>query len=258
MPSYQKVIWLAAGITALAILVLGYFLFLVPSAKEKPVVETALTPKDLPLAVEPDQAAAAGEKDLAPLKLDLDSSDDAVRALVAAAPVPGILRDWSRQKDLLRSLVAAVDNVAQGQSPTPQLAFLAPRQKFTVLEKNGVTCLDPRSASRYDQLVKTFVAIPDETLVFWYRKLSPTLESAFSELGYPGVTFRERLEQAGNVLARAPVAAADAALEKKIVSYVFADSALEELPPAQKHLLRLGPRNAALIQKKMRAFLAAL
>ena len=35
MPAYQKVIWAALGITVLAILVLGYFLFLAPAGQGK-------------------------------------------------------------------------------------------------------------------------------------------------------------------------------------------------------------------------------
>ena len=129
----------------------------------------------------------------------------AVRELIAAAPVPEKLREWSRQKELLRTLVAAVDNVAQGQSPAVPLAFLAPKEKFSVREKNGTILLDPRSFRRYDALVDVFVAIPDETLVFWYRKLSPTLEAAFSELGYPGITFAQRLKQACEQLGQVPL-----------------------------------------------------
>jgi len=258
MPSYQKAIWAAVGITALAILVLGYFLFLAPAAREKTIAKTELTPKEIPLPAETAPEASAELKDYSPLQLDLNQSDGAVRELVAAAQVPEALLRWSRQQELLRLVVAAVDTVAQGQSPAPLLAFLAPREKFTVTEKMGATRMDPRSFRRYDELVDVFIAIPDETLVFWYRKLSPTLESAFSELGYPGVTFRERIQQAGEQLAQVPPLKMDASLEKKIVTYAFIDSSLEELNPVQKHMLRLGPRNVARIQNKLRAFFSAL
>jgi hypothetical protein len=258
MPAYQKVIWGALAVTVIAILLLGYFLFLAPSAKEKSVAQTELSPREMPKPIESVVPAPAENKDISPLQLDLNQSDPAVRELIGAAQVPELLRTWSRQKELLRTLVAAVDNVAQGQSPAVQLAFLAPREKFTVIEKNGILCLDPRSYRRYDKMVNVFMAIPDETLVFWYRKLSPTLESAFRELGYPGITFAQRLKQAGEQLDQVPVLKADAPLEKKILSYAYADSDLEELTPAQKHLLRLGPQNVARIQKKLRKFISAL
>jgi len=40
--------------------------------------------------------------------------------------------------------------------------------------------------------------------------------------------------------------------------YLFADPRLEELGPVEKHLLRLGPRNALLVQEKARQLLAEL
>jgi len=258
MPTYQKVIWVALGVTVIAILTLGYFLFLAPEAREKSVSKTEFTPRDISQPTESALTKPAEDKDFSPLKLDLNQSDPAVRELIASAQVPGLLRAWSRQKELVRSVVAAVDNVAQGQSPAAQLAFLAPEEKFSVIEKNGTTSLDPQSFRRYDTLINVFIAIPDETLIFWYRKLRPTLESAFRELGYPEITFSQRLKQAIEQLDQVPVTRKDMPLEKKILSYAFADINLEDLTLAQKHLLRLGPQNVARIQKKLRGFASGL
>ena len=258
MPTYQKIIWVALVVTVIAILTVGYFLFLAPEAGEKSVLKTELTPRELPQPTESALTEPAEDKDFSPLKLDLDQSDPAVRELIASAQVPGLLRSWSRQKELLRSVVAAVDNVAQGQSPAAQLAFLAPEEKFSVIEKNGTTYLDPQSFRRYDALINVFMAIPDETLIFWYRKLRPTLETAFRELGYPEITFSQRLKQAIEQLDQVPVTRKEVPLEKKILSYAFADIDLEDLNPAQKHLLRLGPQNVARIQKKLRNLAAGL
>lgn len=258
MPPYQKIIWAALGVTVIAILTLGYFLFLSPQAREKSIAKTELTPRELPQQTESTLTKPAEDKDFSPLKLDLNHSDQAVRELIAAAQVPSVFREWSQQKELLRSVVAAVDNIAQGQNPTVQLAFLAPEQKFSVIEKNGSTWLDPQSFRRYDALINVFMAIPDETLIFWYRKLRPTLETAFKELGYPGITFSQRLKQAIEQLEQVPVIREGLPLEKKILSYAFADIKLEELNPAQKHLLRLGPQNVARIQNKIRILVSEL
>ncbi|MCX6556092.1 MAG: DUF3014 domain-containing protein, partial [Candidatus Aminicenantes bacterium] len=167
MPTYQKVMWFALAVTVLAILVLVYFLFLAPQAREKSPDKTELTTREAQPTVEPALPAPAAA-DYSPLKLDLNQSDAPVRELIAAAQVPERLREWSRQKELLRSLVAAVDNVAQGQSPTVQLAFLAPGEKFSVIENGNGIFFDPKSFRRYDALINVFAAIPDETLLLWY------------------------------------------------------------------------------------------
>jgi len=258
MPTYQKVIWFALGLTVLAILVLGYFLFLAPPSGGKSLAKTELTARGTSQAVESASPEAVVAKDYSPLKLDLNQSDAPVRELIAAAQAPEELREWSRQKELLRSVVAAVDNVAQGQSPAVQLAFLAPAEKFIVIEKNNGVFLDPKSYRRYDALVNVFMAIPDETLLLWYRKLGPALETAFAELGYPEMTFAQRLKQACEHLEQVPAPGADVPLEKKILSYAYVDSNLEDLSPAQKHLLRLGPQNVTRIQKKLRRFISAI
>jgi len=258
MPAYQKIVWIGLGVTVIAILALGYFLFLAPESPQK----TPALPEPSAL-VKPQGATApadveADDPNIVPLDLDLDQSDGSVRELVAAAEVPAALRQWSRQKDLVRMVVAAVDNIAQGLSPAAQLPFLAPAVNFSAIEKNGTFILDPRSFGRYDLMVNAFVAVSDKIWITWYKKLRPTLEKAFKELGYPGVTFSQRMQQAIEQLLQVPLIYKDMELEKKVLSFAFADINLEDLNPAQKHMLRMGPGNAARIQKKLRALAAAL
>jgi len=258
MPTYQKIVWIGLGVTAIAILILGYFLFLAPKAEKKAVT----IPETSSLAVPQQEPAPAAveenDPNIVPLDLDLDHSDGAVRELVAAAEVPPILRQWSRQNDLVRSLTAAVDNIAQGLSPAAQLPFMAPAGKFSTLGKNGRIILDPSSFHRYDALVNVFVAVPDKVWINWFKKLRPTLEKAFKELGYPEITFSQRLQQAIEQLLQTPLVYKDMELEKKVLSFAFTDINLEDLNPAQKQLLRMGPGNVARIQNKLRTLAARL
>ena len=117
MPAYQKIIWIGLGVTVIAILALGYFLFLTP----EPAAQKTIVPELSSLAKAHEETAPPEEEapdpDIVPLELELDQSDGAVRELVATAEVPSALREWIRQKDLIRTAVAAVDNIAQGLSP---------------------------------------------------------------------------------------------------------------------------------------------
>jgi hypothetical protein len=258
MPVYQKIIWIGLAVALIAILALAYFLFLAPASPPKTPAppEPAALVKQQPAAA-PAEADAA-DPNIVPLDLELEQSDGPVRELVNAADVPASWREWSRQKDLVRMAVAAVDNIAQGLSPAAQLPFLAPAGKFSAIKINGDFFLDPRSFQRYDFLANAFMAVPDKTWITWYRTLRPTLEKAFRELGYPGVTFSERLQQAIEQLSRVPQVKKEIELEKKLLSFSFADPNLENLNPAQKQLLRMGPDNTARIQKKLRALAAGL
>jgi hypothetical protein len=258
MPTSQKILWAGLAVVAAAIIALAYFLFLAPPAEKT----TTLIP-DAPArsAAAPPAVAAGYDEDdpaIVPLDLDLDRSDAAVRELVAGQEVPAALKKWLQQKELVRTVVAVVDGIARGESPAPLLPFLAPDEKFQALEKEGKLRPDPKSFRRYDPLVSAFTTVPDQAWITWYRTLRPTLEKAFRELGYPGVTFAQRLRQASDLLLQTPPCTDRIVLERKIMSYAFADPGLEALPPAQKLMLRLGPGNAARVQKKLRALAARM
>jgi hypothetical protein len=256
MPSYQKIVWMGVVVVVIAILALAYFLFLSPPAGKNEAVIPATPALPAPQPAVP--AAAVDNAGVVPLELDLDDSDAAVRELVGSVAIPAAMRGWLQHKEILRTVAAAVDSIARGESPAPQLPFLAPAAKFTASERNGKFTIDPRSFKRYDPLVDAFMAVPDGAWVTWYRKLRPALEKAFAELGYPGITFSQRLGQAIEQLLRTPLPRDNAELEKRIVCYAYADAGLENLNPAQKHLMRLGPENVARIQGKLRALAAAL
>ncbi|MBE0664719.1 MAG: DUF3014 domain-containing protein, partial [Candidatus Aminicenantes bacterium] len=68
----------------------------------------------------------------------------------------------------------------------------------------------------------------------------------------------QRLQQAIEQLLQVPSIYKDVKLEKKVLSFAFADVNLENLNPAQKQLLRMGPGNTARIRKKLRELAAGL
>jgi hypothetical protein len=253
MMSSQRLTWIAIAVVAAAILGLGYFLFIAPSGEKAGPAQPVSSPRPAPGAEAAAPAAAGPPAAVTPLDLDLDASDDAVRRLVLEQEPPAALRAWLKQKDLLRTAVAVVDAVARGESPAALLPFLSPAGTFSVTERAGRMIVDPKSFLRYDPLAAVFQAVPDEAWLRWYAALRPTLEKAFRELGYPDVTFAERLQQAVGHLLLAPPIAGDIVLERKMMSYAFADPQLEGLSAAQKHLLRTGPTNAARLQAKLRS-----
>jgi hypothetical protein len=253
MLSSQRLTWIAIAVVALAIIGLGYFLFIAPAGEKAGPARPASSSLPAPAAEVSAPAAPAPTTAVTPLDLDLDASDDAVRRLVLGQDPPEALRVWLKQKDLLRTAVAAVDAIARGESPAPLLPFLSPAGTFAVAERGGRVIIDPKSFLRYDPLAAAFQAVPDASWLRWYAALRPTLEKAFRELGYPEVTFAERLQQAIGHLLLAPPIAGDIVLERKMMSYAFADPELEGLSAAQKHLLRTGPANAARLQAKLRS-----
>jgi hypothetical protein len=158
--------------------------------------------------------------------------------------------------NLLRRLTAAVDIVANGDSPRESLSFLKPKGKFRAAVKNGRLYIDPRSYARYDAVADAFDSIDASALVTVMKELAPLIRSAFAELGHGA--FEPRLVAALKELLAVPVLDQDVAVRRKVISFIYADPKLESLSAAQKHLLRMGPRNVEKIQRKLREVQQAL
>jgi hypothetical protein len=187
----------------------------------------------------------------------LDASDDFVRALVRQLSQKPEWAAWLASGDLVRSFVVAVDKIAVGSSPVKELRPAAPAGKFQTTGTGKTLRIDPRSYDRYNAMANVIDAIDPEGAARAYRRLHPLFQQAFDELGYSNLSFDERLARALGRLVDVPVQEGDVPLRATSVTFQFADPELEELSPAQKHLLRMGPHNMRLVQSKLRAFARA-
>jgi hypothetical protein len=91
-----------------------------------------------------------------------------------------------------------------------------------------------------------------------YRSAQPLFEAAYHDLGTPERSFEETLRSAIQELLAAPPLEGAVALRRVGNYYEYPDEALEGLSSAQRHLLRMGPRNALRIQEKLREIQRAL
>jgi hypothetical protein len=162
--------------------------------------------------------------------------------------------------------------VAEGAAPTATLGFLARRQPFRVIRAASGMIVDPRSYARYDAEAAAIASIDAEACATAFRKLEPLLEASYRELGHPQGGFRFSLARAATLLLSVPVVDDDLAVvprvhmgvanaglpESAALVYELADPRLESLAPAQKLLLRMGPRNARLVQAQIQEIARAL
>jgi hypothetical protein len=190
--------------------------------------------------------------------VDLNESDELVRDLAKDLSSNSRLAMWLMSKDLIRKFVAAVDNIAQGHSPRPQIDFFKPEGDLEVIEESGGYFLDPDSYKRYDLVAEVFTSLDTKGCVTLYKKLTPALQEAYHELGYPDAKFDDALRKAINELLKVPVVEKNIELGKKVITYMMVDPELENLSSAQKHLLRMGPDNVRTIQAKLREMSKAL
>ena len=253
-----KKVWrLAAGILAVlaVIAVLSYILFVKKPAPPAPA-------EPAPAAAVPVQGADApagpGTEPLAFPAVPLAGSDAAVREFAAALSADPEFAKWLLSKDLLRTFVVAVDNVANGLSPKPHIAFFSPAGDFRVSRAKSGTVVDPASYGRYDAVTRVALSLDPAAAARLYRAVEPLVQEAYNELGYPGVDFDDTLVRAMSELLETPVVEGPIGLEQKVLSWAMTDPALEGLSPAQKQLLRMGPRGVAAVHDKILALAAAL
>ncbi len=164
---------------------------------------------------------------------------------------------WLATEGLIRRLVVAVTNIAEGVSPTTQVSFLRPAGGFGVKDREGHEFVDPRSYERYDLVADVFASVDPQGCAAAYRTTKPLLEQAYREIGYPNRTFDDVLAEALAKLLATPVVDGDIEVRPLVTTYAFANPELEALAPVQRHFLRMGPRNMRLIQAQLRAIARA-
>ncbi len=187
-------------------------------------------------------------------QLELDKSDGIVRDLARELSTHPKLARWLMSGGLVRRFVAAVDNVANGMSPRPQMDFFSPKGEFQTVKRGRDHILDPESYHRYDDITDVFLSLDSEESVKLYRQLKPLFQRAYKDLGYPEEDFDQTLYRAIVELLKVPIIEWDIKLKKDVVTYTLADPKLEDMSDAQKHLIRMGSENVHIIQEKLREF----
>jgi hypothetical protein len=207
-----------------------------------------------PAQAAPVEAAPTAAVPLPPL----NASDEFVRETAQRLSQHPALVRWLARDDLVRRGVATVENIAHGSSPRSHLEFMAPKEPFLAERVDGKLVASPESYARYDLMVDVFTSLDIGTTVQLFHTLEPLLDKGYGEIAPPGAKFRDALGEAIQRLLAVEIPAASPELEEAVLAYRYADPQLEELSPAEKHLLRLGPERARRVQAKLQFLSAAL
>ena len=210
------------------------------------------TPRATPLAPElgsdrPAPTTPAGrvldERSAAPALPKLENSDSMMRDSLAGLVGRQAFAEHFIAADIVRRIVATVDNLPRET---------APRRVMPLNAVPGVFAPDASNYGRYVPYVRVFDAIEPHELVQAYVRAYPLFQTAYEELGYPGKYFNDRLMEAIDDLLEAPEPATPPELLRPRVLYEFADPDLETRSAGQKMLLRMGRDNAARVKGKLR------
>jgi len=247
VPEPRRTGWVIGGVILLVIAAGVAYTFL----RDRPAAPTAIrTPAPAaapPATVQP--KPLVGESISLP---PLAETDAIVRELVGQLSAHPSIAAWLATKGLIANFTVVTLNIAEGQAPTTHLRPLAPKARFQTTGSGSALAINPKSYDRYNGYGDAVGSLDATGTARLYLTLKPRVLDAYRELGYPDGDFDRVLERAIGELLKAPVVDGAVPLRPKTLSFAFADPQLESLAPAQKQLLRMGPRNVAAVQGKLR------
>ena len=218
----------------------------------KPAVAPVFEPEPEVAAI-PDVAEPDPEEEPAVVLPGLDESDDYLRTRLEGFALPDA---WLTRTDLVRRFCVVVDNATRGEWVPRGWRFLAPKGPFRVIERDGRVFGDPRNGTRFDMHLDVLESVDPVQLAALISELEPLLDEGMAALGSPE-TARSALTEAVARILEAPEPLDGAELVRPKVLYVYADPALETLPPLEKQLLRLGRSNLDRLKAWLARFEAA-
>jgi Protein of unknown function (DUF3014) len=250
-PQNHGGVWIAVAGLLIALCAAGYFAFF---WRRAPPAQTAAAPKAAtPLSESPSLGGAGEPMTLPPL----DESDTLVRTLVQRLTESPAVMSWLPTNGLVRNFTVVVANIAEGPTPAKHLKVLRPSGSFRTVSRDGGTFVDPRSYDRYGTIAEAIASVNPAGAAKLYATLKPRIEEAHHDLGTAD-SFDRTLERAIVTLLATPAIDGSERLRPKGIGYGYADERLESLTPAQKQLLRMGPRNVRAIKTKLREIAIAL
>ena len=188
----------------------------------------------------------------------LSASDVFVRELLAGLSRHPAMTSLLVSDELVRKIVTAIVNVAEGDHPARHFPYLSPDEPYQVVRRPPQVFVDPSSYHRYDVLVAGLESLDSADAAELYQMTKPLAHEAYRELGYLDQPFEATFARAIDVLLRTPVVEGRIGLNADSVNYTYVDRRLEALAPAQKQLLRMGPQNARKVQSKLRELARAM
>jgi len=218
------------------------------SPAPQPQASVVAAPPSEPAISHPVPTASAGSQESLPALNDSDASMLAALGAVAGA---GNVKDYVVPENVIRRIVASVDNLARQRVPVAKRPLNPVPGVFAADGDELHATLDAANFARYRPLIEVLRGLDMQRLVDVYVHFYPLIQSAYQDLGYPNGYFNDRLIDVIDVLLKTPEVQGSVELVRPNVLYEYADPALEGRPAGQKLLIRIGPENAAVVKAKL-------
>lgn len=242
--------WIAAAFAIALVGGIGYY-YSLPAPKPEPAPAAKTEPAPPPQTAKPAIANPLPEPEAKSLPT-LENSDSMMRESIAGLLGGKAFNDFVVPTQLVRRIVASVDNLPRQAAPRRMMPINAVPGAFVVSGAGDERTLAAANAVRYAPHLHAMEAVPARALVSAYVQAYPLFQRAYEELGYPGKYFNDRLLEAIDDLLAAPEIGAPVKLLQPKVLYEFADPELETRSAGQKILIRMGAPNTLKVKAKLR------
>lgn len=258
------------GLVAIAAIAAGAFLYAYYALNKAPQQQASTSAPQTSQALTPESPGAPpkqhypipaprfGTKLVPPLPR-LDDSDNplvsALKGTFGGQPIDAYLVP----KQLIRRIVATVDSLDR-DTPVPLRLRPAPATPgLPIVERDGKNLtLSPDNSARYQPMVEVLQHLNAKAAAALYFRYYPLFQKAYEQLGYPDRYFNDRLIQVIDHLLAAPDVEGPIKLVLSYGLYQFAGPDLEALSSGQKLMIRIGPKNEAIVKSKLRQLRAAI
>jgi Protein of unknown function (DUF3014) len=257
--SDKPIVWGAAAAVLVGAALLYYYYYAretVSVAPPAPKTHLPAPPPSEPAIEHPVPPPAEGATP-APLPA-LNDSDASIQTALTGVPGSAVLEKFLVPQNLIRHVVATVDNLPRKKVAVELRPIMATAGEFAVAGTADHLTLSTDNFKRYTPFVDLVKSLDVKQLASVYFHFYPLFQQAYEDLGYPTEYFNDRVIEVIDHLLETPDVQGPIELVQPNVMYLYADPKLEALSAGQKTLIRMGGDNAAVIKGKLRELRALL
>jgi hypothetical protein len=217
---------------------------------------------DVAQAASAPASAAASAPELQPTETALPDTEEAITQALTELMGRTAVLTLVQTDGFAARVAATVDNLTRPHV-APRLWPLNPTAGRFSADADGR--ISAANAARYNAAVQLLDVVSPAQAVSLYRRMSPQLQAAYAQLGYPGQSFHARLIEVVDHLLATPAVTRPPVVslldvqgpiksQRPWVRYEYEDPRLQGLSSGQRVLLRIGPAH----QKRVLAWLREL
>lgn len=183
----------------------------------------------------------------------LDNSDSWIKEKLTSIFMKKELLSLIVDDDMIRRFVVFVDNFSQGSIAYGHSPLVDHNQPFKVNKalssgSENTWNIDDDSFKRFTQYAELLRSTNPDELIEYYQEVSPLIEEAYAELGYPDKRFKQTLQSAISKVLSLGFPSGNPELIRPSVMYRYKSDVLEELDDADKLMLRIGEDNLLMVK----------